>query len=147
MATSPLKQAGSFEKFRVDTDISSRPPSDPFIYIDPLSDETVRFYNYGVSLPAEDVVAVLSRAAREVAAHGSSQELIPDTIKRWGSGKVSLLLHHKNKMTWKIWKIALIGITDFVGRYEAVDMDFDVGQGGAKAIYGTGVLSLDLRDE
>ena len=60
---------------------------------------------------------------------------------------MSLLLHHKNKMTWKTWKIALIGITDFVGRYESVDMDFDVGQGGAKTLYGTGVLSLDLRDE
>ena len=129
------------------TDISSLPPSDPFIYIVPHSDETVRFYNYGVPLPEKDVVAVLSRAAREVAAHGSSQELIPDTIKSYKSGKVVLLLHHKNKMTWKAWKLALIGITDFVGRYEVVDMDFDVGQRGGKVFYGTGVLSLDLRDE
>ena len=130
-----------------DTDSSSRPPSDPFIYIVPHSDETVRFYNYGVPLPEEDVIAVLSRAAGEVAAHGSSEELIPDTMKRYKSGKVVFLLHHKNNMTWKAWKLALIGITNFVGRYEVVDMDFDVGQRGGKVFYGTGVLSLDLRDE
>ena len=132
---------------RKNTDISSPPPSDPFIYIVPHSDETVRFYNYGVPLPEKDVIAVLTIAAREVAAHGSSRQVIPDTIKRYQSGKVALLLHHKNKMTWQAWKSALIGITDFVGRYEYVDMDFDVGQRGGKTFYGTGVLSLDLRDE
>ena len=130
-----------------DTDISSRPPSDPFIYIVPHSDETVRFYNYGASLPEKDVIAVLDRAAREVAAHGSSRELIPDTIIRYKSGKVVLLLHHKNKMTWNAWRSALVGITDFVEKYEYTDMDFDVGQRGGKTFYGTGVLSLDLRDE
>ena len=129
------------------SDISSRPPSDPFIYNVPDSDETVRFYNYGVPLPEKDVVAVLSRAAREVTAHGSSQELIPDTIKQYYSGNVILLLHHKSNMTWKVWESALLGIADFVGRYEFVDMDFDVGQRGGEALYGTGVLSLDLRDE
>ena len=104
-------------------------------------------YNYGVSLPENDVVTVLSRAAREVTAHGSSQEIIPDLIKRYISGKVYLLLHHNKKMTWKVWESALLCIADFVGSYEFVDMDFDVGQHVWDAHYGTGVLALDSRDE
>lgn len=50
-------------------------------------------------------------------------------------------------MTWKVWESALLCITDFVGTYELVDMDFDVGQHGWDAHYGTGVLALDSRDE
>lgn len=45
-------------------------------------------------------------------------------------------------MTWKIWEGALQGITEFVERYEYVDLEFDVGLQGEEAILGTGVLGM-----
>lgn len=129
-----------------DDDISSRLPQDPLLYLVPNSDETVRFYGYGTPLRRKDVIYVFVKATREVAAHGSSNEPIPDKMIRYGSGNVFILLHHSGRMTWKVWEMALQGMADFVERYEYVDMDFDVGKTGSERFFGTGVLGMQKRE-
>lgn len=126
--------------------ISSRLPPDPFLYHVPDSDETVRFYSYGTLLPRKDVIHVLVRATRDIAAHGSSKAPIPDKMIRYESRNAFLLLHQSGRMTWKVWETALQGIADFVERYEYVDMDFDVGQMGMEEYFGTGVLGMMKRE-
>lgn len=69
-----------------------------------------------------------------------------DKMVRYGSGDVFILLHQSGRMTWKVWGTALQGITDFVERYEYVDMDFDVGQTGLEQFFGTGVLGMMKRE-
>lgn len=119
---------------------TSRLPSDPFFYKVPDSDETVRFYGYGTSLPREDVIHAIVVASRRIKRHGSSNEPIPDKVLRYGSGDVYLVMHHTGRMTWRLWETALRGIMDFLERYEYVDMEFDVGQVGFERIFGTGAL-------
>ncbi|CAD6567667.1 MAG: hypothetical protein ASARMPREDX12_000592 [Alectoria sarmentosa] len=127
--------------------LPNRLPPDPFHYLVPDSDETVRFYDYGIPLPRKDVFDVLVRAAREIAAHGSSNIPIPDKMIRYGTGNVFILVHQSGRMTWKVWETAVQGIADFVERYECVDMDFDIGQTGSERFFGTGVLGMMKREE
>lgn len=81
-------------------------------------------------------------ATRAIAMHGSSDEIIPDRMYRYGAGNVYLLIHQSGRMTWRVWESALRGLADFVERYEYVDMEFDVGQSVWEQYYGTGVLSM-----
>lgn len=128
-----------------DADISSRLPADPFSYHLPDSDETVRFYSYGNSLRRQDVIQSIVLASRAIAMHGSSDERIPDKILRYGSNNVYFLVHHKDRLTWRVWEAALRGIVYFVETYEYVEMEFDIGQTGLEQFLGTGVLGMMKR--
>ncbi len=79
-------------------------------------------------------------ATRAIAMHGAADEPISDHVLRYGEGDVFLLMHHRGGMTWRKWETALRGITDFVERYEYVDMEFDVREMGQRQYIGTGVL-------
>ena len=74
--------------------------------------------------------------------HGSSEEIIPDRIIRYGYNGVYLLLHHKGRMTWRVWETALRGIVVFLEKYEYVGMEFDIGQTGMEQFFGTGALGI-----
>ena len=91
------------------------------------------------------MIQTIVLASRAIAMHGSLEELIPDKILRYGSHDVYLLVHHKDRLTWRVWEAALRGIVDFVERYEYVEMEFDIGQIGLEQSFGTGVLGMMRR--
>lgn len=91
------------------------------------------------------MIQTIVLASRAIAMHGSSEELIPDKILRYGSHDVYFLVHHKDRLTWRVWEAALRGIVDFVERYEYVEMEFDIGQIGLEQSFGTGVLGMMRR--
>lgn len=128
-----------------DADISSRLPPDPFSYHLPDLDETVRFYGYGNSLRRKDVIQSIVLASRAIAMHGSLEERIPDKILRYGWNDVYLLVHHKDRMTWREWEAALRGIVYFVESYEYVEMEFDIRQIELEQSLGTGALGMMRR--
>ena len=137
-----VSQGNKLANLLKDADTRSRLPSDPFVYHAPDSDETVRFYSYGISLPRKDVTHAIVFATRAIAMHGSSEEGISDRIIRYGSNDVYLLMHHSGRMTWTMWETALRGIVDFLERYEYVEVEFDIGQTGLEQFLGTGVLGM-----
>ena len=100
----------------------------------------VRLYNYRYSLPKGDVIHAIVLATREIAMHGSSDEVIPDRVLKYDCDDVYILLHHNGRMTWRLWETALRGIVTFLQNYEYVDMEFDVGLIGMERWYGTGAL-------
>ena len=125
--------------------MDSNLPHDPFVYQVPSSDETVRFHGYSYRLPREDVINAIVRATRAIAMHGSSDQVIPDRILRFGQNDVYLVLHHSGRMTWRVFETALRGIVVFLEKYEYVEMEFDIGQIGLEQFFGTGALGLFKR--
>lgn len=125
-----------------ENDITSRLPPEPFLYHAPNSDETVRFYGYGIALPRKDVIHAILTANRDVAAHGSSDAPLTHRMFRYEAADVFIVLHQSGRMTWKVWETALQGIAEFVEKYEYVELDFDIGQKTEGRFFGTGVLSM-----
>ena len=82
------------------------------------------------------------RATREIAMHGGSEETILDHVLSFGCNDVYLVMHHRGRMTWRVFETALRGIVDFLEKYEYVDMDFDIGQIGLEQFFGTGTLGM-----
>ncbi len=119
---------------------SSLPPQ-PWNYLVPHSDITVRFSNYGPPVPHIDAAYCLLDAASIAITHWGYQGPIFPTYLITISGDVDLHMASTNDVTWYQWGTAIRGITDFVVMYNAVHMDFSILDAQRRVIAGGG-LSL-----
>ena len=119
---------------------SSLPPN-PWNYVPPHSDITIRFSDYGPRISHIDAAYCLLDAANIVIMHWGDQGPIGATALITMSGNVDLHLITTNEVTWYQWGTAIRGITDFVAMYDAVHMDFSILDAQEHVIAG-GILSL-----
>lgn len=119
---------------------SSLPPQ-PWNYHVPDSDISIRFSDFGPPLSEIDAAFCLLQAATVTIMHWGQQEPIGPNFLVTKSGDVDLHLLSTDDITWYQWGTAIRGITDFVKRYEAVHMDFDI-LDAQRLHIAAGVLSL-----
>lgn len=118
--------------------LSMRPP-EPCYYRSPGSSQILKFYGYGAQITAWlDVYKSLQQASRDALRHGSD-EIMGWRERRYESVNVKLLLNPGPTMTWEMWDQAIWSMTEFVTRYQFLDMDFDIVE--AREFVGTGFLT------
>ena len=121
---------------------SSLPPA-PWNYNVPDSDISILFSDFGPALSELDAVWCLLDAETVTILHWGQRVPIGPIFLVTKSGDVELQLKATLDITWYQWATAIRGITDFVDRYEAVNMYFNiqVGQGLERRVIAGGVLS------
>lgn len=117
-------------------------PADPAVYHIPRSTQTLRLSNYSRRLPEIDVLACLLQAATSVIRELNSgfDRVIGENELQTSSNAVYLIVHPGSEMTWGMWGTTLQGLTDFVERWEPVDLDFEVMVSGIVGVVGSGLL-------
>ena len=112
------------------------------MYHIPRSTQTLRLSNYSRRLPEIDVLACLLQAATSVIRELNSgfDRVIGENELQTSSNAVYLIVHPGSEMTWGMWGTTLQGLTDFVERWEPVDLDFEVMVSGIVGVVGSGLL-------
>ena len=108
------------------TSTSSLPPQ-PYIYTVPHSSIRIKFQAFSHLIPPSNVLLCLLKAANDVNQHFASPHAPVDaTPLKFSSATVRLNLYPKvrNAITWAKWGAAVRGITDFMTRFEFVDLDY-----------------------
>lgn len=101
-------------------------PPDPFSYPVIDSDVTVKFHSYGPQIDKSRADTSLYKALEDVLRHSREFDDLINRNLEYNTEDVFLTLYPGRAMTWIMWSAATRGLADFLEKYDAVVMVFDI---------------------
>ena len=105
------------------------------------------FYNYGHGIPRDPVLYSFMQALRDAfAAHRTQGNIHMGTAdhqyrSNTDVGDVVLSLAPSRSMTWRDWRVGLIGLNYLVHAYDTVEFMFSMKKRGEDIVIGLGYLA------